>query len=58
MTIQQAIDFFSQHQKSTVKKITLKSCGKLLESFRQGSANMSLIPGKVAESPESQIRHM
>ena len=32
--IQQAIELFSQHQKSTVKKSTLKSYGKFLEQFR------------------------
>ena len=33
MIIQQAIELFRQHQKTTVKKSTLKSYGKFLEQF-------------------------
>jgi integrase len=34
MVIQEAIDLFKQHQKSTVKKSTLKSYGKFMDQFR------------------------
>ena len=34
MTIQEAIELFKQHQKSAVKKSTLKSYGKFMEQFR------------------------
>jgi integrase len=34
MTIQEAIEIFKQHQKSTVKKSTLKSYGKFMEKFQ------------------------
>jgi hypothetical protein len=34
MTIEQAIEIFKQHQKSTVKKNTLKSYGRFLEQFQ------------------------
>lgn len=35
MKIQQAIELFQKHQKSTVKKSTLKSYGKFLEKFQE-----------------------
>jgi site-specific recombinase XerD len=35
MTIQDAIEFFKKHQKSTVKKNTLKSYGKFLDKFQE-----------------------
>jgi hypothetical protein len=31
MVIQEAIELFKEHQKGTVKKSTLKSCGKFLD---------------------------
>jgi len=34
MIIQQAIELFRQHQKTTVKKSTLKSYGRFLEQFQ------------------------
>jgi len=34
MVIQEAIDLFKQHQKSTVKKSTLKSYGKFMDRFQ------------------------
>ena len=34
MVIQEAIDLFKQHQKSTVKKSTLKSYGKFMDHFQ------------------------
>jgi integrase/recombinase XerD len=34
MVIQEAIELFKEHQKSTVKKSTLKSYGKFLDQFR------------------------
>lgn len=34
MTIQEAIEIFKQHQKSSVKKSTLKSYGKFMEKFQ------------------------
>ena len=35
MTIENAIELFKKHQKSTVKKSTIKSYGKFLEKFQE-----------------------
>ncbi len=42
MVIQEAIDQFKHHQKSTVKKSTLKSYGKFIEHFQSKFANFAL----------------
>ena len=34
MVVQEAIDLFKQHQKSTVRKSTLKSYGKFMDHFQ------------------------
>ena len=41
MIIQEAIELFRQHQKTTVKKSTLKSYGKFLEQFQVRFSKMS-----------------
>ena len=52
MIIQEAIELFRQHQKTTVKKSTLKSYGKFLEQFqvRFCESEVSSISAEISES--------
>ncbi len=43
MTIQKAIELFKDHQKSTVKKSTLKSYGKFLDKFEKRFAKHDIL---------------
>ncbi|MDA8171384.1 MAG: site-specific integrase [Nitrospiraceae bacterium] len=43
MTIQKAIELFKNHQKSTVKKSTLKSYGKFLDKFEKRFAKHDIL---------------
>ncbi len=43
MTIQDAIELFKKHQKSTVKKNTLKSYGKFLDKFQESFLGQQVV---------------